>query len=253
MGTPIARQPRLLVVEDEQHLAAGLKLNFELEGYAVDMAASARGAGEFLLGPPGYDAIILDVMLPDTTGFELCKRLRDSGNFTPVLMLTALNSTEDRVTGLEVGADDYLVKPFMLSELLARVRSLLRRCSWERQQPPSRSVTASAICFGGATVDCERQEARMNGQEVKLTRLEFDLLRYFADHPERVLTRQELQEQVWKLANYPNTRMVDNFIMRLRRHFEPDPANPAHFVSVRGSGYKFVPGGQGGGEKPASE
>lgn len=228
---------RLLVVEDEQHLAAGLKLNFELEGYVVDMAASARRAGELLLAR-AYDAIILDVMLPDATGFELCRRVREGGNFTPVLMLTAMDSTEDRVTGLEVGADDYLVKPFELSELLARVRSLLRRRSWERQQP---TREATKIRFGKAEIDSERQEAAMNGEEVKLTRLEFDLLRYFADHPGRVISRQELQEQVWKLANYPNTRMVDNFIMRLRRHFEPDPAAPVYFVSVRGSGYKFVP------------
>ncbi len=231
--------PRLLVVEDEQHLAAGLKLNFELEGYAVDMASSARKAGECLLQPPGYDAIILDVMLPDMTGFELCRKLRESGNFTPVLMLTALDSTTDRVTGLEVGADDYLIKPFDLNELLARVRSLLRRRSWERRQPPARDA-ATVISFGGAVIDYERQEARMNGLEVKLTRLEFDLLRYFADNVGRVLSRQELQEQVWKLANYPNTRMVDNFIMRLRRHFERDPSAPAHFLSVRGSGYKFL-------------
>ena len=233
--------PRLLVVEDEQHLAAGLKLNFELEGYAVDMAASARRAGEFLLQARAYDAIILDVMLPDMTGFDLCRKLRDSGNFTPVLMLTAMDSTEDRVTGLEVGADDYLTKPFELTELLARVRSLLRRRSWERQHPPTRTANAAVVCFGGAGVDCGRPGARMDGQEGKATRLESDLLRYFADHPGRVLTRQELQERVWKLANYPNTRMVDNFIMRLRRHFEPDPSAPAHFVSVRGSGYKFVP------------
>jgi DNA-binding response OmpR family regulator len=231
--------PRLLVVEDEQHLAAGLKLNFELEGYAVDMAASARKAGELLL-QRGYDAIILDVMLPDATGFELCRRLRDGGNFTPVLMLTAMDSTEDRVTGLEVGADDYLIKPFELSELLARVRSLLRRRSWERRQP-ARGATTAQIRFGGAEIDCDRQEATMDGQEIKLTRLEFDLLRYFAEHPGRVISRQELQEQVWKLANYPNSRMVDNFIMRLRRHFERDPAVPVHFVSVRGTGYKFVP------------
>jgi DNA-binding response OmpR family regulator len=233
--------PRLLVVEDEQHLAAGLKLNFELEGYVVDMASSARKAGELLMQAQAYDAIILDVMLPDATGFELCRRLRDGGNFTPVLMLTAMHSTEDRVTGLEVGADDYLIKPFELSELLARVRSLLRRRSWERQQPARGAAAAATIRFGGATIDSERQEATMNGQEVKLTRLEFDLLRYFADHPGRVIPRQELQEQVWKLANYPNTRMVDNFIMRLRRHFEPDPVAPVHFISVRGSGYKFVP------------
>lgn len=247
----MSASPRLLLVEDEQHLAAGLKLNFELEGYAVDLASNARRAAELLLGAR-YDAIVLDVMLPDTDGFELCKKLRDGGNFTPVLMLTARDATDDRVRGLEVGADDYLVKPFELSELLARVRSLLRRRSWEREQRPepsqaqSPSASASAIAsippitFGDAVIDCERGEARKGDLEVKLTRLEFDLVRYFAANPGRVLSRQELQEQVWKLAHYPNTRMVDNFIMRLRRHFEPDPVNPVYFVSVRGTGYKFV-------------
>jgi len=232
---------RLLVVEDEQHLAAGLKLNFELEGYSVDLAVTARRAAELLL-QQRYDAIVLDVMLPDTDGFDLCKRLREGGNYTPVLMLTARDATDDRVRGLEVGADDYLVKPFELSELLARVRSLLRRRTWERSaQPPPIADTGAVITFGGAVINCERGEARMDGHEVKLTRLEFDLLRYFADNPGRVLSRQELQEQVWKLAHYPSTRMVDNFIVRLRRHFEPDPANPIYFVSVRGTGYKFNP------------
>ncbi len=233
-----AATPRLLVVEDEQHLAAGLKLNFELEGYTVDVATTARRAAELLLGGP-FDAIVLDVMLPDADGFELCKSLREGGDFTPVLMLTARDATDDRVRGLEVGADDYLVKPFELTELLARVRSLLRRRSWERTHKP-RPAGSAVITFGRAVIDCERGEARMDDHEVKLTRLEFDLIRYFADNAGRVLSRQELQEHVWKLANYPNTRMVDNFIMRLRRHFEPDPANPAHFVSVRGTGYKFV-------------
>ena len=127
-----APQPRILVVEDEQHLAAGLKLNFELEAYAADVATSAREA-EDLLAQAAYDVLVLDVMLPDTSGFELCRDLRERGDFTPVLMLTAMDSTEDRVMGLEVGADDYLVKPFELSELLARVRSLLRRRGWGRQ------------------------------------------------------------------------------------------------------------------------
>lgn len=241
---------RLLVVEDEDHLATGLKLNFELEGHSVDLAGSARRAAELLLNNR-YDLIVLDVMLPDTDGFDLCKKLRDGGNFTPVLMLTARNATEDRVRGLEAGADDYLIKPFELSELLARVRSLLRRRSWERDQRPASAASASTstasatppITFGDAVIDCERGEARRGDQEVKLTRLEFDLIRYFASNPNRVLSRQELQERVWKLANYPNTRMVDNFIMRLRRHFEPDPVHPVYFVSVRGTGYKFRPDG----------
>jgi len=233
-------EPRVLLVEDEQNLAAGLKLNFELEGCAVDVAGSGRLAGEFLLRGPPYDVIVLDVMLPDTDGFALCRRLRDGGDFTPVLMLTALGTIDDRVAGLEAGADDYLAKPFELSELLARVRSLLRRRSWERSAPVEASQ-GGGYCFGEAVIDFDRQEATMAGREVKLTRLEFDLLRYFAEHPERVLSRQQLQEDVWKLANYPNTRMVDNFMMRLRRHFEPDPAAPVHFVSVRGAGYRFEP------------
>ncbi len=230
---------RLLVVDDEQHLAAGLKLNFELEGHSVDVAGTGRQAAELLLRSEPYDVIILDVMLPDTSGFNLCRKLRDAGNFTPVLMLTALGTTDDRVAGLEAGADDYLAKPFDLSELLARVRSLLRRRDWERSQ--SAEQTRGVYTFGAAKIDFDRREATAEGVEVKLTRLEFELLRYFADNPERVLSRQELQEKVWKLANYPNSRMVDNFIMRLRRHFEPDPRSPMHFVSVRGAGYRFNP------------
>ncbi|MCA9637620.1 MAG: response regulator transcription factor [Myxococcales bacterium] len=230
---------RLLVVEDELHLADALRLNFELEGYSVEVANSGRQANELLAGAGPFDAIVLDVMLPDSSGFDVCRRLRDAGDFSPVLMLTALGTTDDRVAGLEAGADDYLAKPFDLAELLARVRSLLRRRDWERSQ--SVEPADPSFTFGDARIDFDRCEATMAGAEIKLTRLELDLLRYFADNPERVLSRQELQEQVWKLANYPNSRMVDNFIMRLRRHFEADPAAPRFFVSVRGAGYKFVP------------
>ncbi len=230
---------RLLVVEDERHIAAGLKLNFELEGYDVDIVGSAREAAAKLVGAEGYDAIILDVMLPDSDGFTICRKLRDAGDFTPVLMLTARGATQDRVRGLEAGADDYIVKPFELAELLARVRVMLRRRSWEREVQSA--DLPGQLCFGDARVDFEAQEAFSGDEKLKLTSLEFDLLRYFAANPGRVLSRQELQEEVWKLENYPNSRMVDNFILRLRRHFEPDSAEPRHFVSVRGAGYKFVP------------
>jgi DNA-binding response OmpR family regulator len=233
------RTPRLLLVEDEDHLAAGLKLNFELEGYQVERAPNGREAGRLLLAEDPFDVIVLDVMLPDVDGFTLCQRLRDNGNRTPVLMLTARDAVEDRVTGLEVGADDYLTKPFELAELLARVQALLRRKSWA--QSNGEPLTASSYAFGDAEIDFDRAEARQGGQMLHLTKLEFDLLRYFAENPGRVLSREELQKQVWKLRDYPNRRMVDNFIMRLRRHFEPDPSNPRHFVSVRGAGYKFVP------------
>ncbi len=231
--------PYLLVVEDEDHLAAGLKLNFELEGYRVDLARSGREAATLMLQPEHYAAIILDVMLPDMNGFELCEKLRNAGNLTPVLMLTARDTIEDRVTGLNVGADDYVTKPFELAELLARVRSLLRRRNWEQSQ--GQEPAPLVLELGDATIDFETHQVTVRGQELQLTKLELDLLRYFAENPGRVLSRVELQEKVWKLQNYPNRRMVDNFIMRLRRHFEPDPKKPSLFVSVRGAGYKFVP------------
>ena len=228
---------KILLVEDETHLAMGLKLNLELEGFAVDVAATAREAGERLLQVQMYDAIVLDVMLPDMNGFELCKRLRSAGNFVPVVMLTARSAPDDRVRGLEAGADDYMVKPFDLGELLARLRSMLRRRKWENNQQTGSSAQLS---FGDARVNFDTLEAFVRDVPIKLTRLEFDLLRYFADNTGRVLGRDELLENVWKLRNYMNTRTVDNFLSRLRRHFEEDPAEPKHFVSVRGAGYKFL-------------
>lgn len=229
---------RLLVIEDEEHLAAGLKLNLELEGYRVDLAANAREAGQRLLDPAGYDAIVLDVMLPDVNGFDLCKKLREAGNFVPVIMLTARSAPEDRVRGLEVGADDYMVKPFELGELLARVRSVLRRQRWE--QGFGNHAKAHTLSFGQAQINFDTHEVSVGGEEVQLTQLEIDLLRYFAQNAGRVLSRTELLERVWKLRNYGNTRTVDNFISRLRRRFEADPGHPVHFLSIRGAGYKFV-------------
>jgi two-component system OmpR family response regulator len=229
---------RLLIVEDEDHLAAGLKLNLELEGYRVDVAGNAKEAGQRLLDPVGYDAIVLDVMLPDVNGFDLCRKFRESGNFIPVIMLTARSSPDDRVRGLEAGADDYMVKPFELDELLARVRSVLRRQLWE--QSSGNHTKASTLAFGNAEINFETHEVSVGGDPVQLTQLELDLLRYFAENAGRVLSRTELLERVWKLRNYGNTRTVDNFISRLRRRFEPDPSSPVHFLSVRGAGYKFV-------------
>ncbi len=231
---------RLLVVEDESHLATGLKLNFEFEGYEVDIAATGREALTRLARPDPYAAIILDVTLPDTDGFSMCKRLRQAGDFTPVIMLTARSLAEDRVTGLESGADDYLTKPFDLDELLARVRSLLRRQQWEKG--PSGRPQTSQLSFGRARVDFDTHEVTVDGQALSLTQLELALLHYLAANAGLVVSRAELLEKVWKLRNYPNTRTVDNFMLRLRRHFEPNPARPVHFLSVRGAGYKFDPG-----------
>lgn len=233
--------PRLLVVEDERHLAAGLKLNFEFEGFDVDIAGTAREAAALLARPQPYAAILLDVSLPDTDGFTLCRRIRASGNYTPVIMLTARTRADDRVTGLEAGADDYIGKPFELEELLARVRSQLRRRKWDAAG--GGAIESPGLRFGNAHIDFDRHEVTVNGETVKLTNLELELLRYLAANPERVISRDELLERVWKLPNYPNTRTVDNFMLRLRRHFEADPTNPVYFLSVRGAGYRFLPAG----------
>jgi DNA-binding response OmpR family regulator len=236
---------RLLVVDDEEHLAMGLKLNLELEGYEVVVATDGREA-ESALARESFDAIVLDVMLPDFDGFELCSRLRESGNYVPVVMLTARNSAEDRVRGLEVGADDYLVKPFELDELLARVRSMLRRRQWDKGGIGDKGTTSATssghhiVRIGDATVDFDSHEVIVRGKSVKLTRLELDLLRYFVEHPGVVLSRHLLLEEVWKLRNYSTARTVDNFVSRLRRHFETDVQSPVHFLSVRGAGYKYV-------------
>ena len=231
-------KPRILVVEDERHLSSGLKLNFELEGFVVDVAETARAAGNFLVRAGRYDAILLDIMLPDLDGFALCQKLRAAGNFTPVIMLTVRGSAADRVRGLEVGADDYVAKPFDLKELIARVRSVLRRRGWDQE---GAALPSRELAFGRARINFDSHDVVVAGKAVALTQLEIDLLGYFADNAGRVVSRAELLEKVWKLRNAPNTRSVDNFIGRLRKHFEADPERPVHFVSVRGAGYKFLP------------
>jgi DNA-binding response OmpR family regulator len=236
-------QSRILVVEDETHIAAGLKLNLELEGYEVEVARTVRETAGHLVQGNTFDLIILDVMLPDGDGFSLCRKLREAGDYTPVIMLTARNSADDRVRGLNTGADDYLAKPFELAELLARVRSSLRRRGWEAREVTS-DHERGVLRFGQATINFDTHEATIFDKPVRLTQLELDLLYYFSRHPNRVLMREDLLEQVWKLRNAPNTRSVDNFIVRLRKYFEPAPDKPIYFLSHRGAGYKFVPDGR---------
>lgn len=242
-GAKAGEQSRILVVEDEVHIAAGLKLNLELEGYDVEVVRTLRETASQLASGDAFDLIILDVMLPDGDGFALCRKLREAGDYTPVIMLTARSSAHDRVRGLNTGADDYLAKPFELAELLARVRSALRRRGWEARDPSTESPRG-LMRFGSTDINFDTHEATAFGKPVRLTQLELDLLYYFSRHPNRVLTRENLLEQVWKLRNSPNTRSVDNFIVRLRRYFEPVPDKPIYFVSHRGAGYKFVPEGK---------
>jgi two-component system OmpR family response regulator len=241
-STPDTRRATVLVVEDESHLAAGLRLNLELDGYRVVTARSVREAGAALLQSAPIDLILLDVMLPDGDGYSFCRQLRETGQYMPVIMLTARSAAEERVRGLDSGADDYMPKPFELAELLARVRSALRRSGWRRSDTPAETARGT-LRFGDAHIDFDTHEATMAGKPVRLTQLELDLVQYFAQHPGRVLSREELLERVWNLRNAPNTRSVDNFIARLRKYFEPLPDKPVYFLSHRGTGYRFLPDG----------
>jgi DNA-binding response OmpR family regulator len=231
---------KVLLVEDEAHIANGLKFNLELEGHHVTHLSDGLAAKELLLeaGTP-YDLIILDLMLPGMSGLDLCRGLRKREVFTPVLMLTARSQPAEKIEGLQIGADDYVTKPFNLEELLARVETLLRRTRWQAQ--PTVAVEADVLAFGEARIDFAAMEATCGDAEVKLTPIEFQVLKVFRDQPGRVLSREQLLEGAWGWSGPATTRTVDNFIMRLRRAFEPDPSQPRHFLSVRGAGYKFVP------------
>lgn len=228
----------ILLVEDEAHLGKAIKLNLQLEGFEVTLATDGKQALAELVRVTPFDVIVLDVQLPDTDGFALCERVRASGIFTPVIMLTVRARPEDRVRGLEAGADDYLTKPFELAELLARLRAQLRRQAWARVEP-GREERTRVLRFGAAVVDLDTHVVTVSDKVVELTALEFELLAYFARNAGRVLSRQELLNEVWGLTGRQETRTVDNFVARLRKHFETDPALPRHFLSHRGAGYRF--------------
>jgi two-component system OmpR family response regulator len=231
----------ILVVEDEEHLAIGIKYNLEAEGYEVSTAVDGPSALE-LLEDPGerFDLVVLDIMLPGKNGYDVCEAIRGHGNGVPVLMLSARTLAEDRTRGFDVGADQYLMKPFDLDELLSRVKGLLARHPRSSQGPPPADGRSHKYRFGDAQVDFDTFEAACGGEQLRLTTLEIKLLRYFADNERRVVSRDELLEHVWGFANAPSTRTVDNFVSRLRKYFEGDPSEPRHFLSVRGTGYRFV-------------
>jgi len=230
---------RVLVVEDEAHIAEGLQFNLEAEGYEVEVATDGKRAVELLSDPERrFDLVVLDLMLPELSGFEVARRTRASGNYCGILILTAKDSAGDIVRGLEEGADDYLTKPFRLEELLARVKGLLRRRRWDgvRGAPgPPRQHR-----FGDVCVNFDRFEIETPKGIVKLTTREAGLLRALIERQGEAVTRGELLEEVWGLRPDTRTRVVDSFIVRLRRYVEVNPSRPQHIVSVRGHGYRFV-------------
>ena len=247
----------VLIVEDEQHLADGLRFNLEAEGYDVDTAADGESALLLLLEERRrFDAVVLDVMLPGKNGFEVAAELRAAGQFVPVLMLTARGHAEDVLRGFESGADDYLPKPFDLSVLLARINGLLRRRQWfdrdaqvqvspvTRDAEPKVHAPFAAehepFVFKGKTIDFARLELRAKDHVVRLTLMEAQLLRYLIEHGGEIVSRKAMLEDVWGLRDDTDTRAIDNFIVRLRKYIEDEPAKPKHLLTVRGVGYRFV-------------
>jgi DNA-binding response OmpR family regulator len=229
--------PRLLVVEDEKNLAKGIQFNFEMEGYEVDVLGDGSDALARLSDPASgrYDLVILDVMLPGLDGFGVADRLRKGGNFVPILMLTAKSLPADVVHGLEVGADDYLPKPFDLPVLLARVKGLLRRRDWARGD----AGELERATIGASEVDFREFLVRRGDEVVKLTLLEAMLLKLLVQNAGRVVSKGEILEKVWNVAPDTETRAVDNFIVRLRRHLDDNSRFPRHLVTVRGAGYRL--------------
>lgn len=225
---------KILLVEDEESLAKGLEYNLISEGYFVDWAENGKSGLE-MFNASEYDLIILDIMLPYIDGFEVAKNIRQVNPQMPILMLTARASAKDKVNGLEHGADDYMTKPFNLDELLLRVKGMLKRKAWYKIV----SEFTPIYSFGKNTIHFEKLMCEREGNEILLTQREAMVMRYLIERKNEIVTRQELLENVWQTNPEIETRTVDNFIVRLRKHFEDDPANPIFIKSVRSAGYIF--------------
>ena len=231
---------KILIVEDEQHLAEGLRFNLEAEGFEVEVAADGRIALDVLTADDKtFDAIVLDVMLPEIDGFTVARTLRESENFTPILMLTARSRPEDVLHGFEAGADDYLPKPFELQIFLARLNGLMRRREWFKKETKL-PVINEIFEINNKLIDFSNLELRSETETIQLTLMEAKLLRYLIANAGTAVSRKTILEEVWDLNEDTDTRAIDNFIVRLRRYLEDAPESPKILQTVRGVGYRFV-------------
>jgi len=223
---------KVLIVEDDQAMAVALRDGFEYEGYSVQVARDGA-AGLKLAADKELDLIILDVMLPKMSGFDVCKQLRNIGNSTPIIMLTARGQEIDKVVGLKIGADDYVTKPFSFMELMARVEALLRRTHRQAE-------TSEDFRFGDVAVNFKKFEVTKSGVTLEMSPREFNILRFFIEHRGEVITRDQLLDSVWGYGSFPLTRTVDMHIAKLRQKIEATPGDPKHIITVHRVGYKFV-------------
>ncbi len=236
-------RPHILVVEDEKHLGVGIKYNLEAENYRVTLVEDGPTALRLVdSASDSIDLIVLDLMLPGMSGYMVCESIRDAGLTLPVLMLSARTLAEDRTRGFDVGANQYMSKPFELDELLSRIKNLLQTNGQKTTRPTPRRIreVISCIEFGAVKVNFETHEVFVNGEMVRMTPKELRLLRYFVENQGRVISRNELLTEVWDLAGNLQTRAVDQFIARLRKIIEPDTAAPVHLLTIRDAGYRFV-------------
>jgi two-component system OmpR family response regulator len=242
----MVEKSHILVVEDEEHLALGIKYNLVAEGFRVTVCGDGRAAVKLLTeSRADFDLVVLDLMLPGMSGYAVCESLRAIDREMPVLILSARTLSEDRRRGFDLGANQYMTKPFDLDEFISRVRNLLaysRRQDENRPAPPANRV--AQFEFAGAKIDFDTCEVAVQGETVRMTKMELNLLRYFIENPARVIPRSELLENIWGMRGSVDTRAPDQFIRRLRKIFEPDPAQPRHFLTIRDLGYRFLPEGE---------
>jgi len=237
----MTEKKHILVVEDEEHLAVGIRFNLEAEGYRATTVGDGASALKLLGDETStINMVVLDLMLPGMSGYEVCQAMRESGIDIPVLILSARTLTEDRTRGFDVGADQYLEKPFDLDELISRVKNLLLSYDRRAKGKINHESGRKQFRFGRAEIDFEHYQAKVGEKEVHLTQLEWKLLDYFERNAGRVIPRDELLEEVWDMPGSIETRAVDQFIRRLRKIFEVDPSQPRHFLTMRDMGYRFV-------------